>query len=751
MDLENIVVDITQRNYNTIQTIQYDVDSRYVNVKIVNNGKNVDLTNYMVSIACKKPDGKIVFNETEMVEPKQGLINFLISEQISSTLGEIVCELKIYGKNSSVLTTQYFTINVVQPIANKAIQSTNEFRQLTIAMNDYNSWASKIEDKYDWLEEEYAKELWSAKKGINEANDRLATIGTDLKLVNSNYDSVSSKVNSLVDGSPKGVYDNLEALKSAKPNGDIGIYITLNDGKWNYWNGASWVSGGTYQSTGIGDSTITENMVAFPVVGAIRTNNLFNKARAERGKYINEAGSCVSIIDGSDRYASEFIPVVGSTLYTTSDEITHYAFYTDAKAFISQSPVGTKAFTTPANARYVRLTVHSTLVDYLSLEMGNKANRGTPYYQATIGDNFITDNMIAERYLKCSRSSNLFNKETATPNKYIRWNDGALATPIVGGDYYASDYIVVKPSTKYTVKHQSQSAFYDENYRYISGFDSGQPSTFTSPSNARYFRMTINSTANVESQIMVEGETLPQYQEYYMPDIPINSVGYDMLTSELKSLVDGTTQSGLKINFIGDSITWGYESGTGSRVSKPYPDTVAELLRCSVNNYGISGSTIAGDGSSKGYLPIWKRYTEMSKDVTLIVVFAGTNDFGSDRQIELGNFGDTNANTSFYGGLDTLCKGLIKDFPNARIVLLTPMQRGSESANNYGKKLIEYVDAVINVGAKYSIPVVDLYRQGNMPLLVDSFRNQFAIDGLHPNQQGYNRLGEIIANRIKNL
>ena len=103
MDLENIVVDITQRNYNTLQTIQYDVDSRYVNVKIVNNGKNVDLTNYIVSIACKKPDGKIVFNETEMVEPKQGLIKFLISEQISAALGEVMCELKIYGKKQQCI------------------------------------------------------------------------------------------------------------------------------------------------------------------------------------------------------------------------------------------------------------------------------------------------------------------------------------------------------------------------------------------------------------------------------------------------------------------------------------------------------------------------------------------------------------------------------------------------------------------------------------------------------------------------
>ena len=167
MDLENIVVDITQRNYNTLETIQYDVDSRYINVKIVNNGKNVDLTNYMVSIACKKPDGKIVFNETEMVEPKQGLIKFLISEQVTVALGEVVCELKIYGKNSSVLTTQYFTINVMKPIADKRIQSTNEFRQLTIAMSEYNNWINKIEDKYNSLEEEYANELSEIKNGLN--------------------------------------------------------------------------------------------------------------------------------------------------------------------------------------------------------------------------------------------------------------------------------------------------------------------------------------------------------------------------------------------------------------------------------------------------------------------------------------------------------------------------------------------------------------------------------------------------------
>lgn len=582
-------------------------------------------------------------------------------------------------------------------------------------------------------------------------DERITDTETDIRLANSEIEKLNDIVNNQTDGSPKGVYANLNALKSAKPNGDTGIYITSDNGKWCYWNGSEWLQGGTYQSTGIGENTITRNMMAFPVGDAFRTTNLFNKDKAERGKYINEVGNMVDILDGSDRCASEFIPVLSGVQYTASDNFTHYAFYTNNKTFISQRPEPTTSFVAPSNAGYVRLTIYTEQRDTFSLEKGKKASSGNPYYQSIIGDNYITDGMLVNKYLKCVRTINLFNKDTAIKDKYVVWGNGQLNTPMVPGEYYASDFIEVNPSTTYTVRHQSQCAFYDENFVYISGMDSGQPNTFTTPTNARYFRITITSTANLESQQMVEGEVLPEYHPYFIPDIPINTISFDMLNGELKEMIDGAYQANLKINFIGDSITWGYEAGTGNRVSKPYPSVVEELLKCTVNNYGISGSTIAGDGTNKGYLPIWKRYDEMSKDVTLNVVFAGTNDFGSDRQVDLGDINDTDGNTSFYGGLNALCEGLITNFPNSRTVLIAPMQRGSDYENNYGKRLIEYVDAVISVGAKYSIPVIDLYRCGNMPLSVQSFKNRFATDGLHLNQQGYNRLGEVIASHVKNM
>ena len=55
-------------------------------------------------------------------------------------------------------------------------------------------------------------------------------------------------VNGVIDGSPRGVYDNLEALQTAYPSGTSGVYLTSDNGHWYYWNGTAWTDGGVYQS-----------------------------------------------------------------------------------------------------------------------------------------------------------------------------------------------------------------------------------------------------------------------------------------------------------------------------------------------------------------------------------------------------------------------------------------------------------------------------------------------------------------------
>ena len=60
---------------------------------------------------------------------------------------------------------------------------------------------------------------------------------------NKNLDNIVESISSLSSGSPKGVYADLASLTSAIPTGDTNIYITLDDGHWNYWNGSAWVIG----------------------------------------------------------------------------------------------------------------------------------------------------------------------------------------------------------------------------------------------------------------------------------------------------------------------------------------------------------------------------------------------------------------------------------------------------------------------------------------------------------------------------
>lgn len=54
----------------------------------------------------------------------------------------------------------------------------------------------------------------------------------------------------IMDGSPKGTFANLTALKQSHPTGGSGIYITTDNKNWNYWNGSTWVAGGVYQAAG---------------------------------------------------------------------------------------------------------------------------------------------------------------------------------------------------------------------------------------------------------------------------------------------------------------------------------------------------------------------------------------------------------------------------------------------------------------------------------------------------------------------
>ena len=94
-------------------------------------------------------------------------------------------------------------------------------------------------------------------------------------------------------------------------------------------------------------------------------------------------------------------------------------------------------------------------------------------------------------------------------------------------------------------------------------------------------------------------------------------------------------------------------------------------------NYGISGTRIsrqpAGDPTETYNRDFCSRYDSMDDDADIVVVFGGTNDFGHG-MAPVGGFSDRTPDT-FYGACHYLFAGLLTKYPDAQIVILSPMER----------------------------------------------------------------------------
>jgi glycerophosphoryl diester phosphodiesterase len=95
--------------------------------------------------------------------------------------------------------------------------------------------------------------------GEHSLTEEIDSVKTQLSKNKNSINSIQTQVNSVASGSPKGVYASVSALTSAFPNGNNNIYVVSSDGGWYYWSGSAWTKGGVYQSTGVGEGTVSLN------------------------------------------------------------------------------------------------------------------------------------------------------------------------------------------------------------------------------------------------------------------------------------------------------------------------------------------------------------------------------------------------------------------------------------------------------------------------------------------------------------
>ena len=208
---------------------------------------------------------------------------------------------------------------------------------------------------------------------------------------------------------------------------------------------------------------------------------------------------------------------------------------------------------------------------------------------------------------------------------------------------------------------------------------------------------------------------------------------------------------GLKINFLGDSITEGH--GCSSE-DKRFTDLIAAQYGAVTRCYGIGGTRLARQTkpseNARHDLDFPSRVAEMAPDADVIVVFGGTNDFGHG-DAPFGTFADRTADT-FCGALHELYTTLLEKYPAAQFVIITPLHRGTEAIPNmHGKVLKDYVDAIRQAAEYYSLPVLDLYANYGVQPAVPVMRETYMPDGLHPNDAGHVILTNKIVRFIESL
>jgi lysophospholipase L1-like esterase len=208
---------------------------------------------------------------------------------------------------------------------------------------------------------------------------------------------------------------------------------------------------------------------------------------------------------------------------------------------------------------------------------------------------------------------------------------------------------------------------------------------------------------------------------------------------------------GLKVNFLGDSITQGH--GT-SAPDKIFHAILAKKYGFEARNYGVGGSRIAKQKNefffTEDGTEYSERYKTMKDDADLVVVFGGTNDFGHGDAM-MGSFADR-TNDTFYGACHTLFEGAINKYPNATIVIMTPLHRHNEDCVcGSGDKQVNlaplsaYVQIIREVAEYYSLPVLDLWSVSGIQPRVEIIKQKYCPDGLHPNDAGH----ALIAARLK--
>ena len=640
-----------------------------------------------------------------------------------------------YDKESGTVLQQtarmYAKVNeVVQSVNNQNetiadyIEQFNELHDYVHDYFDNLDVQNEINHKLDGLVADGTLELLIGayiQPRIDAQNTRI----DDLQTIVTNYQgSVDAQIGafndlvaSVTNGSPlvaSGVSGMTDTTK---------VYVNTTDGKWYYYNGSRWTIGGTYQSSGIADSSINITMLGSDVIYnfSTRTNNKDNYLREINVELTNNLiNNAISSTTGKISSASLTDVVTNNQLYipfgyalvvtqNTESYVINAYYYNGSFTYTHSKRIDSGASTQPLISgdyeRYVRLRFQ-------------KSNSGTIQPSDVVGN--VVVKLVERMNIKTNNTigTNLANPYTAldgyidnanNPYQYAQNNSYKTFLPIR-----------ILKGTTYHVSSFRKLALYDNDLDYITNSFINTATTnhtFTASQDG-YLIISAPTGTNVMINSGDDAEDYIPYIESLPEYVQITN------TSNLSEIVSSKNiLTGKKYVALGDSFTHGdfsnapeddyhIEDGTYTGQYKVYPFLIGNRNEMIVTNLAQNGMTmtkISNDWSnyiSNGVL------ANIPSDVDYITIKIGINDNPDHKNATLGTINDDRDDT-FYGRYNRVMSYLITNFPDAKIGIII----------SNGQTSINFVNAAIAIANKYGVPYLNETTDPQVPLLIRTLRS----------------------------
>lgn len=277
-----------------------------------------------------------------------------------------------------------------------------------------------------------------------------------------------------------------------------------------------WVwKNGAWSNTGLSELDLAKDYA----VSATKGVNICDLSKILYDHYVNYENGQIGPISGF--VVAGPYEIEANTEYQVPSDYDQQFAYSDALMNHiggRPDPGATHKFTTPANAKYIRLTVPEDLIETFMLCKSNEFPAVYVPFIVTNSDLRVSSNQVQNLFNDVKKDLgveyiNIIDPSKFVLNKYVDYTTGELAD---NTDFVAAGPYEIKPNSVYKFSdfYDQQGAYYDENGIYISGFASPNAEhKITTPSNATYIRVSIPKT-QIDTLVLAESELFP---DSYVP------------------------------------------------------------------------------------------------------------------------------------------------------------------------------------------------------------------------------------------